>query len=132
MRNYMTTFNPFFDQLLFGSKASDSKLMRTNIKETNDYYELSIELPNVEKKDVKVSLKEGNLTVSATINDDKEEEAVYLMKERFSGSYSRSYYVGEEVKLTDISAKLENGVLTLNIRKVKEEEKPGEQFIDIE
>ena len=133
MRNYMTTLNPFFDQLLFGSKACDSKLMRTNIKETKDNYVLEIELPEVEKENVKVSLKEGNLNVSASIHhENKEEESVYLLKERYEGTYSRSYYVGEEVKLSDVSAKLNNGILTLTINKRKEEEKPTEQFVSIE
>ena len=132
MRNYMTTLNPFFDQLLFGNKNFDSKLMRTNIKETKDNYQISIELPEVQKENIKVALKDGTLTVSASINKEEEEESRYLLRERFEGTYSRSYYVGEEVKLSDISAKLNNGILTLTINKIKEEEKPAEQFVDIE
>ena len=132
MRNYMTTLNPFFDQLLFGSKNFDSKLMRTNIKETKDNYQIIIELPEVTKENIKVALKDGTLTVSASIKKEEEEESRYLLRERFEGTYSRSYYVGEEVKLSDISAKLNNGILTLTINKVKEEEKPEEQFVDIE
>lgn len=131
MRNYMTTYDPFFDQILFGNRSSDSKLMRTNIKETKENYELTIDLPGVNKEDVSVSLKEGNLTVTCKKIENKKDESVFLLKERFEGTYSRSYYVGDEIKIQDISAKMENGVLSLMINKRKPEEKPTEQFIPI-
>lgn len=131
MRNYMTTYDPFFDQILFGNRSSDSKLMRTNIKETKENYELTIDLPGVNKEDVNVSLKEGNLTVTCKKIENKKDESVFLLKERFEGTYSRSYYVGDEIKIQDITAKMENGVLSLTINKKKIEEKPTEQFVPI-
>ncbi len=131
MRNYMTTYDPFFDQILFGNRSSDSKLMRTNIKETKENYELTIDLPGVNKEDVNVSLKEGNLTVTCKKIENKKEDSVFLLKERFEGTYSRSYYVGDDIKIQDITAKMENGVLSLMINKRKPEEKPTEQFVPI-
>lgn len=131
MRNYMTTYDPFFDQILFGNRSSDSKLMRTNIKETKENYELTIDLPGVNKEDVNVSLKEGNLTVTCKKIENKKDESVFLLKERFEGTYSRSYYVGDEIKIQDITAKMENGVLSLTINKKKIEEKPTEQVVPI-
>jgi len=131
MKNYMTTYDPFFDQILFGNRSSDSKLMRTNIKETKENYELTIDLPGVNKEDVNVSLKEGNLTVTCKKIENKKDESVFLLKERFEGTYSRSYYVGDEIKIQDITAKMENGVLSLTINKKKIEEKPTEQFVPI-
>ena len=120
MRNYLNSINPFIDSLFFGDKDCDSRLMRTDIIEHDDDYVLNIELPDVEKKDVKVSLNDSRLTVSVTRNENENESGSYLLKERRYGTYSRSYYVGEDVKFKNISAKLNNGVLTLTIQKAKE------------
>ena len=121
----------FFDQLLYTGKSLSNRFMRTNIIEKEDQFVFTIDLPDVKKEDLKVSLKEGNLTVAVTIARPLEEGATYIIKERMEGEFSRTYFVGDLVKLSDISAKLNNGVLTLTINKVKEEEKK-EQFVDIE
>ena len=121
----------FFDQLLYTGKSLSNRFMRTNIIEKEDQFVFTIDLPDVKKEDLKVSLKEGNLTVAVNIARPLEEGATYIVKERMEGEFSRTYFVGDLVKLSDISAKLNNGVLTLTINKVKEEEKK-EQFVDIE
>lgn len=130
MKNYMTTVDPLFDQL-FGYKTMESRVMPTNIIETKDNYVIEMELPDVKKEDLKVSLKDGELTVSIKKNEEAlDEEATYLLKERKAGEYSRSFKVGDNVKFDHISAKLNNGVLTLTIKKVEEVEE--EKFVSIE
>ena len=130
MRNYLNSINPIFDSLFFNNKDYDARLMRTDIIEHDDDYVLNIELPDVDKKDIKVSLADSKLTVSVTKEENNDEKGSYLLKERRYGSYSRSYYVGEDVKFKNISAKLNNGILTLTIQKTKEEEKE-DQYVEI-
>ena len=111
----------FFD-FPFGSNytATDSSLMKTDIKEMENGYEVTMNLPGVKKEDVKAELKDGYLTISASSNsnkDEKDEEGRYIRRERYSGSCSRSYYVGDAVTEADIKAKFENGTLTMMIPK---------------
>ena len=129
MRNYLNSINPIFDSLFF-DKNYDSRVMRTDIIEHEHEYILNIDMPDVEKKDIKVSLNDSKLTISVTRNEP-EEEGSYLLKERRYGTYSRTYYVGDDVKFKNISAKLNNGVLTLTIEKAKPEEKE-DQFVEIQ
>ena len=128
MRNYLNSINPFFDSLFLNAK-DDARIMRTDIIEHENEYILNIEVPDVEKKDIKVSLNDSKLTVSVN-REAKEEEGSYLLRERRYGNYSRTYYVGDDVKFKNISAKLNNGVLTLTITKAKEEEKE-DQYVEI-
>ncbi len=111
-------------------------MMSTDVKETNDGYEVIMNLPGFSKEDVKGELKDGYLIVSASANrsnDEKDEDGKYICRERYSGSCSRSFYVGEEVKQEDIKAKFENGILHLQIPK-KQPERIVEQnkYIAIE
>ena len=111
----------FFD-FPFGSNytATDSSLMKTDIKEMENGYEVTMNLPGVKKEDVKAELKDGCLTISASSNsnkDEKDEEGRYIRRERYSGSCSRSFYVGDAVTVADIKAKFENGTLTMMIPK---------------
>ncbi len=111
-------------------------MMSTDVKETNDGYEVIMNLPGFSKEDVKGELKDGYLIVSASANrsnDEKDEDGKYICRERYSGSCSRSFYVGEEIKQEDIKAKFENGILHLQIPK-KQPEKIVEQnkYIAIE
>lgn len=127
----------FFD-FPFGSNytATDSSLMKTDIKEMENGYEVTMNLPGVKKEDVKAELKDGCLTISASSNsnkDEKDEEGRYIRRERYSGSCSRSFYVGDQLTEEDIKAKFENGTLTMTIP--KKEEKPAvenKKYISIE
>lgn len=131
MKNYMTAFDPLFDQIL-GCRTQENRMMPANIKETKENYILTMEVPGVSKENLKVSLKEGNIIITIKKEEEPlEEEEAYLVKERKFGEYSRSFYIGEDVKFEHISAKLNNGVLTLAIQKV-EPEKEEEKFVDIE
>ena len=99
-------------------------LMKTDVKDAGDHYELEMEMPGVEKENIKAELKDGYLTVTAQQNtnkDEKDKEGNYIRRERYSGSYSRSYYVGD-VDRESIKAKLDNGVLSIIVPKAKAEE----------
>lgn len=131
MKNYITNFDPFFEKyFLEGGKCNVPHMMKTDIKELEDSYELEIELPKVKKEDVKITLKDGYLTITATYNN-VEEDAKYLHRERRYGEFSRSYYVDNAVELKDINAALKDGVLTVNIKKVDEKEKEKEYLVTI-
>ena len=132
MRNYITTYDPFFDRFfLRANNCSASNMMKTDIKETKENYLMKIDLPEVKKEDTKITLEGGYLKVTATINQEEDNEEDYIYRERCYGEYSRSYYVGDTVKLSDVSAKLENGVLTVNIKKHSEKEIEKEHTVQI-
>lgn len=111
-------------------------LMKTDVKDAGDHYELEMEMPGVEKENIKAELKDGYLTVSAETNtkkDEKAEDGKYIRRERYSGSCSRSFYVGDGVKQEDIKAKFEDGTLKLFVP--KEAAKPSveqKKYISIE
>ena len=76
-------------------------LMKTDVKDAGDHYELEMEMPGVEKENIKAELKDGYLTVTAQQNtnkDEKDKQGNYIRRERYSGSCQRSFYVGEGVK----------------------------------
>ena len=101
-------------------RSGRSQLMRTDIKDTDQGYEVTMNLPGVKKEDVKAELKDGYLTISASSNnsrDEKDDNGRYIRRERYSGSCSRSFYVGDQVTEADIKAKFENGTLTMMIPK---------------
>ena len=113
-----------------------NNVMRTDVKEHKDSYELAIELPGYKKENVKAELKEGYLTITAatnTANDQKDENGKYIRRERYAGSCSRSFFVGKDIKQTDIKAKFEDGVLTLVVPKLDARPQVEENhFITIE
>ena len=127
----------FFDFPFENSyRSGRSQLMRTDIKDTDQGYEVTMNLPGVKKEDVKAELKDGYLTISASSNnskDEKDDNGKYIRRERYTGSCSRSFYVGDQVTEADIKAKFENGTLTMMIP--KKEEKPAvedKKYIAIE
>ena len=111
----------FFDFPFENSyRSGRSQLMRTDIKDTDQGYEVTMNLPGLKKEDVKAELKDGYLTISASSNnsrDEKDDNGRYIRRERYSGSCSRSFYVGDQVTEADIKAKFENGTLTMMIPK---------------
>ena len=105
-------------------------LMRTDIKETDGGYELTIDLLGFKKDDVQAELKDGYLTINAQTqgeSEDKDEEGTYVRKERFSGKCSRTFYVGDDVEEDDIKAKFEDGVLKIAVPKKQEQPKLEEK-----
>ena len=110
----------FFGEPFGGYDYSESGLMTTDVKDTDKGYEVTMNMPGVKKEDVKAELKDGYLTVSAETNmkkDEKAEDGKYIRRERYSGSCSRSFYVGDGVKQEDIKAKFEYGTLKLFVPK---------------
>lgn len=120
--------DPFFTD-------DESKIMKTDIKEKKDKYIIDIDLPGYEKENIKMSVEDGYLTVNATVNSNKEEkeEGKFVRKERYMGSCSRSFYVGEDVESEDIKASFKNGTLKIEIpKKDEKKELPEKKYIPID
>lgn len=128
----------FFDDAFdsYGYGRNTSGLMKTDIKDTDQGYEITMNLPGVKKEDVKAELKDGYLTISAVSNsnkDEKDQNGRYIRRERYSGSCSRNFYVGEDVTQEEIKARFENGTLVMTVP--KKEQKPAveqKKYIAIE
>ena len=136
-------FTPFYyddkdekkaEKKLYGHRAQN--LLRTDIKETKEGYELVIDVPGFKKDEVKVALKDGYLTVSAAKGLDEEEDdkksGRYIRRERYAGACERSFYVGEEVTQQDIKASFRHGILKLDIPKKEAKKIEQNNFISIE
>ena len=109
--------------------------MRTDIKEKDGNYIMDIDLPGTNKEDINIELNEGYLTVSATTNkevDDSNEKDGYIHKERYQGTYKRSYYAGKNIKEEDIKASYKNGTLTLVFPKEETKKLEQKKFISID
>ncbi|WP_321002995.1 Hsp20/alpha crystallin family protein [Eisenbergiella porci] len=122
--------NLFDDWMSFPFRNfNTNSLMKTDIRETDGSFELDIDMPGFNKEDLKAELKEGYLTISASTNKDdgeKDENGRYIRRERYVGSCSRSFYVGEEIKQDDIKAKFENGILKISVPKKEAQPKVEE------
>ena len=129
--NSFDLFNPFFDDFFQDSHVNE--LMKTDITDEGDHYELQVEVPAVKKENIKLSLEDGYLTISASYheNNDSEKKGKYIRKERHSGEMARSFYVGKDVDEEDVSASLNNGVLTLDIKKPETKVVEKKKFIEI-
>ena len=111
-------FNDFFDDEFRISPVTGE--MKTDIKECENGYQILMDMPGVSKENIKAVLKNGYLTVSATTNSEKnedDEQGRYIRRERISGTSSRSFYVGETIRMEDVKAKFDNGVLQIEIPK---------------
>ena len=113
------------EKKLYGKKAS--RIMKTDIKEKKDSYELEVDLPGFTKDEINASIEDGYLTISAAKGLDKDEKEKetgrYIRRERYAGACSRSFYVGKEVHQDDIKAEFKHGILTLFVP--KKEAKPA-------
>ena len=146
----LTPLNSIFGESLFDDFFEDfarpmrtasrynttTGIMRTDVKESDTSYELDIDLPGYKKENVKAELENGYLTINAETsqnNDQKDEDGKYIRRERYYGTCSRRFYVGEEVNQEDIKAKFEDGILKVFVP--KKEAKPvieGSKYIPIE
>ena len=130
-------FDDFFD-FSFDNRETNKlgEMMKSDVQETDQGYEVTMNLPGVKKEDVKADLKDGYLTIEATTgssSDEKEENGRYIRRERYYGACSRKFYVGEDITEEDIKARFENGTLKLSIP--KKEVKPAveqKRYIAIE
>ena len=135
--------DPFFDsrdmkkleKKLYGRRGKN--LMKTDIRETDTGYELEMDLPGFTKDEIKVSLENGYMTISAAKGLDKDEQdkktGRYIRKERYAGSCERSFYVGEDITEEDIKGEFKHGILKLFVP--KKEAKPAveqKKYVSIE
>ena len=105
---------------LYGKHSKN--LMKTDVRETEGSYELDVDLPGFKKEEVNVELNNGYLTVSAHKDEDsgdKDESGKWLRRERYVGTCSRSFYVGDQVKENDIHANYQNGTLRIQVPKIE-------------
>lgn len=132
----LTTFNNLFDVMFDDSFfRSYNSYMKTDIKEVDNQYVLDIEMPGFNKKDISVELNDGYLTISgnkSTNNDEKDTKGNIIRQERYSGSYSRSFYVGDSIKKEDIKANYDNGELKIYLPKTTTKEVENHNYIPIE
>ena len=118
---------------LYGKNAKN--LMKTDVRETDNTYELDVDLPGFKKDEVQLDLKDGYLTISAAKGLDKDQEdkkGKYIRQERYAGACSRSFFVGEEIEPRDVSAKFEDGILRVSLPKRVKKELPRNSTIAIE
>ena len=118
---------------LYGKHAKN--LMKTDVRETENTYELDIDLPGFKKDEISLDLKEGYLSISAAKGLDRDQEdkkGKYIRQERYAGACSRSFFVGEGVEPKDVSAKFEDGILKISLPKQVKKELPQSPRIAIE
>ena len=133
--------DPFFNGLhglhhvATDSGTTVTNLMNTDVRETNGGYDVDIDLPGFTKDDIKVELNNGYLTVSAQRDQNKDEQdknGKWLRRERYAGTCSRSFYVGDDVKESDIHAKYQDGTIRLQLPKTNPQQVEKKHTISIE
>lgn len=132
---YYPVFDNLFDDFFTTDSQGTSSVMKTDIVEKDGNYELSIEMPGVKKENIQMELKDGYLNVTASRNtnkEDKDKEGRIIRQERVSGSYSRSFYVGNDVRTEDVKASFDNGELIVTVPKEAPKKIEENKFIPIE
>lgn len=118
---------------LYGKHAKN--LMKTDIRETDNSYELDVDLPGFQKDEVQVELEDGYLTIRAEKGldkDEKDDQGRYIRQERYAGAMSRSFYVGDGITVDDMKAKFEDGILQISVPKTTVEALPKKNILAIE
>ena len=120
--NYDLFFSNFFN--------TDKSYLSADIIETDKDFEIIIDVPGFSKQNIKISLENKQLTVSAIKEENKDDNRKYLRKERLVGSFTRKFYVGD-VKQEDIKASIEDGILTIKFSKESYKKVEENKFIEI-
>ena len=131
-RNNFDLFDDIFNDQFF--KGNENKMMKTDIRESENSYTIDVDLPGYTKDNIKVDITDGYLNINAKMeeNDDNEEKGKFIRRERFFGECSRSFYIGDDISEEDIKASFKNGILSLEIPKVDETKKEQEKkYIEI-
>ena len=131
-RDNFDLFDDIFTDPFF--KRNDNKLMRTDIKEHDDNYVISVDLPGYDKENIKVDITDGYLTVSAKTDSEnnEDEKGKYVRRERYFGECTRSFYVGDDISVEDVDASFKNGTLIMEIPKMdSKKELPEKKYIEI-
>ena len=122
------------ERALYGKHAKN--MMKTDVRETDDSYEVDMDLPGFKKDEVKVQLADGYLTIEAAKGLDKDEKdkktGKYIRRERYAGACERSFYVGEGISQDDIKASFQHGILKLFIPKEPEKSVEEKKYVAIE
>lgn len=130
MPRFFNDYSLFDD--IFDTVSSNSN-MNCDIQEFDHNYVIDFELPGFKKENIKAELKNGYLVVSASRTDEDVSEGNYIRRERFMGTTTRSFYVGDNIAQEDINAKYENGILTLTIpKKEKVQQVENKHYISID
>ncbi len=127
--------NEFFGKKnpLYGKHAKN--MMKTDVRETDNSYEVDIDLPGFKKDEISVELKDGYLTINATKGldkDQKDKDGSYIRRERYAGDMTRSFFVGNGITKEEIHAKYENGILMLSVPKKATKAVENNHYISIE
>ena len=130
-------FDDWMDDFPFGKEFEKAMFpAKDPLYGKHDAYEVDIDLPGFKKDEVTAELNDGYITISAAKGLDKDEKdkktGKYIRKERYAGSMSRSFYIGEGITQDEISAKYENGILQLKIPKKTDKAVAGKNYIAIE
>ena len=118
---------------LYGKHAQN--MMKTDVRETDNSYELDIDLPGFKKDEIKVELDNGYLSISAAKGLDKDEEkkdGKYIRRERYAGAMNCTFYVGDNLTQQDIQAKFEDGILKISVPKKDVQQIEQNKYIAIE
>ncbi len=125
---------PDVEKTLYGKHAKS--MMKTDVKDAENGYDVAIDLPGFKKDEITITLEKGYLTVNAAKGLDKDVEdkkETYVRRERYAGSMSRSFYVGDHVTVDDIHPKYEDGILTFSVPKEEQKAiKEEKRYIAIE
>lgn len=134
-KNNYDLLDDIFDDEFFNMKPVKNDIMKTDIEEHNDHYEIISDLPGYKKENIKISIENGYLTVSAKTNKDDEHTENHgkiIRKERFFGECKRSFYVGDEISENDIKAAFKEGTLKISIPKKEKNKDNPKKYIEIE
>lgn len=132
-RKNFDIFDDLFNDPFFTSH--ENKVMKTDIKEHDDRYEILVDLPGFNKEDIKMNIEDGYLVINAKTSneeDNTDKNGKYVRKERYYGECSRSFYIGDNITEEDIKANYKNGTLNVEIPKKEEVEKiKDKKYIEI-
>ena len=118
---------------VYGKRARN--MMKTDVRDLGDHYEMDIDLPGFKKDEIHAELENGYMTISASKaveKDEKDQKGQYIHRERNYGRCARSFYVGDAITEADVKAKYENGILQLSIPKKDQEKVEQKKYIAIE
>ncbi len=129
-RNEFNLLDDIFGDLDY----TENKIMKTDIKEHKDNYSIMVDLAGYNKEDIKISVDDGYLTISATMskNEEEKEHGKFVRRERYFGECSRSFYVGDNIEVEDIKASFKNGTLNLEIPKKEQKKLVDKKYVQIE
>lgn len=130
----LNSYHPFWS--LFNDCFSDdepSNVRKSDIIEDEQGYRLEVEVPGVDKKNIRISLDKGYLSINARIVKNNNQDGgkhKYLHSERYEGSFTRSFYVGNDIKHQDIDASVNNGLLVVRIKKPVQQNE-ADKYIEV-